>query len=164
MTDRVDLEVRFATTLAPVLLALAVFSLSTMTLVKAPGCTFTDEFLAILAGVCIFASAVIIDSALDSAQIDGLERLSFLQFGYLLFCIVVGSLTTAVFVLYAAKQADAAGQPYRWEASTILFAFAGISVVGKMMWFRDRNAFVISMFLFYALSVYVSPSGAACTV
>lgn len=26
-----------------------------------------------------------------------------------------------------------------------------------MMWFRDRNAFVILMFLFYALSIYVSP-------
>jgi hypothetical protein len=65
---------------------------------------------------------VIIDSALDSARINEVERLTFLQFGYLLFCTVVGFLTTAVFVLYAAKQADAAGQPYRWEASTILFA------------------------------------------
>jgi len=119
MIDREDLEIRFATTLAPVLLGVAIFALGTMSVIKEPGCTFTDEFLSILAGVCIFGTAVVIDSALDTAQITAVERFTFLQFGYFLFCVVVGCLTAAVFFLYAAKQADAAGHSYRWETSNI---------------------------------------------
>ena len=51
MIVRDDLEVRLATTLAPTLLAVAVFSLTALGLVKDPAGTFTDEFLSILAGM-----------------------------------------------------------------------------------------------------------------
>ena len=60
MITKDELEFRLATTLAPMLVTVAVFSLGAVSLVKDPGCTFTDEFLSIIAGLSIFAAAVIV--------------------------------------------------------------------------------------------------------
>jgi hypothetical protein len=154
MIDRDDLDVRLATALAPMLLAAAVFSLTALSLIPKPDATFTDEFLAALAALCIFGTALVVDSALDTAKVTERARVTLLGGGYLLFCIAVGALTTAVPIIYATKQADAAGEAYAWQSSIIYFIGAGAAVSLKLMWFRDRNAFLILMILFYALSVH----------
>jgi len=154
MIDRDDLEVRLATALAPMLLAAAVFSLTALSLVPKPDATFTDEFLAALAALCIFGTALVLDSALDAAKVTEKARVTLLGGGYLLFCIAVGALTTAVPIIYATKQADAAGIAYIWHLPSIMiFLGAGVSVIFKLMWFRDHNIFLMAMGFFYGLSI-----------
>jgi len=164
-----EFKLRLTTTLAPMLVTVAVFSLGAVSLIKDPGCTFTDEFLSIFAAFCIFAAAAIVDSALDDAGITGpKERFFFLQFGYFAFCLVLGFLTTTVGFLYVAKQADSVGQPYQWlQGINGLFLLTGLSVIGKMMLFRDRNVLVALMFVLFLSSGYCaylsSPTAGTCT-
>lgn len=168
MITKDELEFRLATTLAPMLVTVAVFSLGAVSLVKDPGCTFTDEFLSIIAGLSIFAAAVIVDFALDNSNITERDRVTFPQGGYLCFCLALGFLTSTVFFLYAAKQADLAGQAYQWSQwFNIFFVFAGLSVIGKMMWFRDSQLLVAAMGVFYFASVlslyWFSPWTGTCS-
>jgi hypothetical protein len=156
-----ELELRLATTLAPMLLTVAIFSLSSMTLVSKPAMTWVDELLSLIAAFSIFAAALIIDFALDHQQLSSEERLKFLGGGYLFFCIVVGIMTAAVFILYSAVQVQSVeGKPvaFGWQKSFIPFFGAGISVSLKMMWFRDRNIFFFAMLIFYSFSIYALAS------
>jgi hypothetical protein len=150
-----DFELRLATTLAPMLLTVAVFALVSLSNVSRPDITKVDELLAIVAGISIFAAALLVDHVLDSLQVGTGERFTFLSFGYLFFCVVVGFMTAAVFVIYSSVQAQAQHVPFDLQKSFIPFALAGLSVSGKMMCFRDREGFFYAMLVCYGLSIYV---------
>jgi hypothetical protein len=153
MIDHDDLELRLATTLAPMQLAIAVFSLGASSFVPNAKFTIIDELLFTLASFCIFSAALLIDSALDKHSLDFSKRLSFLSGGYVSFCLVVAVLGASVPLLYEAKKAGS--NPFGWHISFIPFIGAGLSVFLKMMTFRDRNAYTVCMIIFCAWTIYV---------
>jgi hypothetical protein len=150
-----EFELRLATTLAPMLLTVAIFALASLSVVRNPKLTMVDEFLALVAGIAIFASALLVDHALDTRGVDTIERITFLGFGYMFFCFVVGVMTTAVFIIYSAVQAQGQDLPFGWQKSFVPFVLAGISVGGKMMWRTDRGVFFYAMLGFYGASIYM---------
>lgn len=150
--DRDDLEFRLATTLAPMLLTVAVFCLTAANIVAKPASTVVDEMLSGVAAFCIFAAALLIDFILDKLRIETIDRLSFLNFGYISFCFAVMLMTVAVPTLYLAKQAGESGFT-PGVVSIMYFTGAGLCVFGKMMVLDDKNAFVVGMVIFYILSV-----------
>ena len=48
-------------------------------------------------------SATVTDSAMDQQDFSLADRCTFLGGGYFLFCLIVGGMTTAIPLLYAAK-------------------------------------------------------------
>ena len=155
MVDRDDLELRLATTLAPMLLTLAVFALGGVTVIAAPDKTIVDELLSLLAAFCIFAAALLVDSALDKIAINWIDRLRFLGGGYLCFCLVVGAMTTMTPILYEFETKRIGLANFTWEANDIPFALAGASVFLKMISYRDRQVWTALMIVFYSFSIWV---------
>jgi hypothetical protein len=154
--DRDELALRLATTLAPMLLGVAVFALTAASLVPTPTGTITDELLSLLAAFCIFSAALLIDSSLDNLQITTIERCTFLNGGYVCFCLVVGSLTAAVPILYSAVQSQFQHEAFGPNRNFLFFGGAGLCVFLKMMTYHDRfNVFFLGMLFFYIWSIYV---------
>lgn len=151
MIDRDDLEVRLAMTLAPMLVTVATFSLAAANAFTVPG-NIVDELLSVLAAFCIFASALLTDSALDKESLSFRDRLTFLGGGYFCFCLVVGVMTAFTPLLYEARRTTAGA--FIWDKSFILFFAAGTSVFLKMMTHKDHQWWTVSMFIFYVLSIY----------
>src|SRR4051794_20807342 len=153
MVERDDLELRLATTLSPMLLTIAVFALSATAAIPNSSQTIVDELLSMLAAICIFAAALLIDSALDKLQLDLGERVGFLGNGYLTFSFVVGVMTAFVPILYEAKKAPGA---FGWSTGFVPFLGAGISVFLKMMSNKDRGAWTVAMLIFFCWSFYAA--------
>ena len=152
MENSDDLQLRLATTLAPMLLTVATFALGAASFVTNPENTLVDELLSLLSSFCVFSSALLIDSALDKQSLNFVTRLTFLNGGYVCFCIVVGAMTTIIPILYEARRSGAG--VFGWHKSFILFIAAGASVFLKMMTHKDRQGWTVSMFIFYVLSIY----------
>jgi hypothetical protein len=150
--DRDDLEFRLATTLAPMLLTVVVFCLTAVNIVTKPASTIVDEMLSLIAAFCIFAAALLVDFILDKLKIATTDRVSFLNYGYISFCVVVMLTTITVPTLYLAKQSgDSIFSPS--IVSMLYFTGAGLCVFGKMMVLYDKNTFVVGMVIFYTLSI-----------
>jgi hypothetical protein len=152
MVDRDDLELRLATTLSPMLLTIAVFALSATAAITDSSKTIVDELLSMLAAICIFAAALLVDSALDKLKLDLAERVNFLGRGYLAFCFVVGVMTAFVPILYEAKKAGSGA--FGWSISFVPFFGAGISVFSKMMSHKDGGWWTVAMLGFFCWSFY----------
>lgn len=161
------LEGRLATTLAPMLFAVAAFALTALGPVKEARCTYTDEFLAGLALLSIFTGALLIDSVLDKVE-EGkyknekdrgwIVRFTYLQGGYALFCFIILAMTVLVFIFYGIQQFDDP-RSYPWHWGQILcFVLAGFSVFLKMMTYRDPFGFtfIALIALSYIVSITVS--------
>jgi len=151
MTDLEDLQLRLATTLAPMLLTVATFALGAASIVPSPSNTIIDEMLSVVAAFSIFSAALLVDSALDKQKISSLDRLSFLGGGYVCFCGVVAAMTAAVPILYEARCTTA---PFGWHVSFVAYLGAGASVFLKLMTYQDKNVFTFGMFVFYVFSIY----------
>lgn len=63
---RDEIEVRLAITLAPMLLAIAIFSLTLVGSVTNPSNTIVDEVFSLLSVVCILGAATAADSVMDN--------------------------------------------------------------------------------------------------
>jgi hypothetical protein len=152
-----ELEIRMATTLAPMLLTVSVFALSAASLVAKPQATIVDELLDVLAAFSIFAAALLVDSTLDKLSLSFTDRLRFLGGGFFAFSFVVGTMTTFVPILYLAK--NHGNSAFGWEPRFIIFLFAGGSVFLKMMTLQeDKHIALAGMFLFFPLTIYLLAS------
>jgi hypothetical protein len=151
MADKEDLELRLVTTLAPMLLTIAVFALSATAAITDASKTIVDELLSSLAAICIFAAALLVDSALDKWELGVRQRIYFLGNGYLAFCFVVGIMTAFVPILYEAKNAGSYAFGW-WDLRFFVFGGAGIAVFSKMMINKDRGAWMAVMLGLFVLS------------
>jgi hypothetical protein len=152
-----ELEIRMATTLAPMLLTVSVFALSAASLVAKPQATIVDELLDVLAAFSIFAAALLVDSTLDKLSLSFTDRLRFLGGGFFAFSSVVATMTTFVPILYLAKTHG--NSAFGWDPRFIIFFFAGASVFLKMMTLQeDKHIALAGMFLFFPLSIYLLAS------
>jgi hypothetical protein len=89
-----QLTVPLAVAMSPMLLAVAIFSLTLMRQITNGPQTYTDELFAFLSAVCLLGASTTADAAMDSCQASFLQRLVFLRLGYPLFCLAIGTLTT----------------------------------------------------------------------
>jgi hypothetical protein len=152
MIDRDELELRLATTLAPMLLTIATFSLTVMGLQQNPEKTIVDELFSFIGAACLLAAAVVADSALDKQDLGLFERMKFMGGGYLFFCLVVGAMSTAIPILYSAKRAG--GDGITWHKSYLWFISVGIFVVLKLMSHKDKQVWTAAIILSYFASLY----------
>lgn len=153
MTEKEELELRLATTLSPMLLTVAIFSLTATSAISNAPSSIVDELLSVLASFCIFSAALLIDSALDKLSLSFFDRLTFLGGGYLLFCIAVGAMTAIVPIFYEAKKLGLGS--FGWQSTFIPFIAAGLFVLLKLMTFKDKSAFTVAIILSYFASAYV---------
>jgi hypothetical protein len=153
MTDAEELELRLATTLSPMLLTVAIFSLGAMTAIQVPKTTIIDELLAFLASFCILSAAALVDAALDRLALTFKNRIFYLGGGYLLFCLVVSAMMVITPMLYEFKRFSS-GQ-YGFHKSELIFFGGGACVLGKLMSYRDRQAWLVAIGVFYVFAIYV---------
>jgi hypothetical protein len=149
MIDRHELEVRLCTTIAPMLLAVAVFALGAAGSVTAARGTNIDELLFGAAFVSVLSSALLIDHLLDELAIPTGGRFFFLGGGYLLFSFVVAAAAALIPMQYHAKYHS--GQMPS-VALGIAVSAIGLCVFGKLMSYKDSNAFVVGIILSAAAS------------
>src|ERR1051325_6996303 len=119
MVDQDELELRLTTTLAPMLLAIATFSLIIVGQEQHPQVSIVDELFSCLGAICLLAAALVADSALDKQAVGLFDRVKLMGGGYLFFCLIVGMMSAAIPVLYSAKRAGAAG--IMWHQSFLWF-------------------------------------------
>jgi hypothetical protein len=115
-------KVPLATAMAPMLLAVAIFSLTLLVQTKAPKETITDELFAVLSAACLLGSATVTDSAMDSCKASFVERLTFLGGGYVLFCLAIGVISAAIPILYAER--SGATPIARWRYTLFFLSLA----------------------------------------
>jgi hypothetical protein len=125
-------KVSLAEAMAPLLFAVATFSLTLLRETANPTRTCTDEIFAVLSGVCLLGSSTSADAALDEYKFTTWERLKFLNLGYLLFCLAIGTLTAAVPILYAETEGRAL-----WWGPYWVFGLTGFVVAAKPMVYRE---------------------------
>jgi len=143
--------VTLAAAMAPMLLAVAIFSLTLLRETKNPSQTITDEVFAFLSGICLLGSATSADAAMDNCEATTRQRLTFLRLGYLLFCAAICTLTTAIPILYAETE----GMPLSWPWY-VLFLLTGISVGAKPMVYKEPKheySLTAVMVGFYAVTI-----------
>jgi len=145
------LATSLATLLGPMLLAVAVFSLNLLSQIKNADQTHVDELLAILTAICLLGSATSADSVMDAFSVSTRERLTYLGFGYLLFCLAIGILTAAVPIIYAEVTGFVPIATWRYW----LFGLTGIAAAVKPMLWKERSWTAV-MFIFYGLSLIAS--------
>ena len=139
LPDLDDFTVSLAEAMAPMLLAVAVFSLTLLRQTSNPTRTYTDEIFAVLSGVCLFGSATSADAAMDRYHLNIWKRIRFLNGGYLLFCLAIGTLTFAVPVLYAETEGRTLSfWPY------VIFGLMGLVVAYKPMVDRETGGFLLT--------------------
>jgi hypothetical protein len=145
-----DLELRLATTLAPMLLTVAIFSLTLVSQRPDPNATtILDELFSLLSAVCLLGSATIADSAMDKHTPLGIRRrFKFFGGGYFLFCLTVGTMSAAIPILYASTAPIA-----QWRY--ILFFFTGFSAIIKLMLGVETRGTAL-MFACYLATICVS--------
>ncbi len=150
--DLDELELRLATTLAPMLLTVSIFSLTLVGITQKPDTTILDEVLCLLSLFCILSAALVADSALDKANLDFLNRTRFLGGGYVLFCIVAGVMSFVVPLLYIAKNppsTELAGWYY------IIYAATATSVSTKLMQNKEVG-WTAGMFVLVVISLAIT--------
>jgi len=136
---------------APMLLAVAIFSVTLLSQTTNASATITDELFALLSAVCLLGSATVADSAMDSCNASWVNRIKFLGFGYPLFCLAIGTLTTALPILYAEKAGATPIRSWRY----ILYAITGLTVAVKPMLDKE-NWWTLLMFACYIATIVVS--------
>ncbi|MDE1963379.1 MAG: hypothetical protein KGI42_05660 [Xanthomonadaceae bacterium] len=152
MTNRDDLELRLATALAPMLLTIAIFSLTLVGNIAHPDSTHVDEVLCLLCAFCILGAATVADSALDKVGLSVRDRLFFLGGGYLFFCLAVGVVSIVIPLLYVAKAFPAA-DVHTWQY--ILYICTGTSVTVKLMQNKEK-AWTVGMVILFVLTMCVT--------
>jgi hypothetical protein len=146
-----ELKLPLATAMVPMLLAVAIFSLTLLVQTKTPKETITDELFAFLSAACLLGSATIADSAMDSCKASFEDRLRFLGFGYVLFCLAIGTISATIPILYAERAGATPIAHWRY----ILFFFTGITVAVKPMLYEE-NYWTVLMFSCYIATIVVS--------
>lgn len=154
-----DLELRLATTLAPMLLTVSIFSLTIVGRGESPESTITDEILCLLSALCILGAAMVADSALDRVNLSISERFKFLGGGYFLFCLAAGVLSFVIPLLYISRSFpnfSIEGWQY------LIYLFSAVSVTSKLMQ-NEEKAWTVGMFILSAtaitLTVFISSKG-----
>lgn len=150
-TNRDDLELRLTTALSPMLLTVAIFSLTLVGNIVQPAATFVDEILCLQSASCILGAAMVADSALDKAGLSISDRFVFLGGGYFFFCLAAGVMTLIIPLLYLAKTAPATHIPL-WQY--ILYMLTSLSVITKLMQNKEE-AWTVGMFLLFAATLCV---------
>lgn len=149
-----DLELRLAPTLAPMLLTVAIFSLTLVSNIATPELTIVDEVLCLLSVACILGAAMVADSILDKADLSFFNRLEFLGGGYFLFCVVAGVISFVIPLLYVFKSHP--GVPLAiWQY--IVFGSTAISVTTKLMQ-NEEKAWTAGMFVLSVASIVLTCS------
>lgn len=148
-TNHDDLELRLATALSPMLLTVAIFSLTIVGNIAEPGATFVDEILCLLSASSLLGAALVADSALDKAELAISDRFVFLGGGYFLFCLAAGVMTVVIPLLYLAKMSPTA-PVLPWQY--ILYACTGISVIAKLMQNKEK-AWTVGMFILFVATL-----------
>lgn len=151
-TEKDELELRLATTLAPMLLAVSIFSLTLVERTAAPANTYVDEILSLLSTICILGATMVADSALDKVNLSYNDRFRFLGGGYLLFCVVTGVITMTIPLIYISKQCLT--KPLNGWYYFIYF-IAGSLASLKLMNNKEK-ALTISMFAFFIFSIFMT--------
>jgi hypothetical protein len=159
--DLGDMQKRLATGLPPMLFGVATFSATAVNVIPNPAKTLIDEFLSILAAFCVFSASILIDYALDSERKNWKERISYLGYGYFLFCCVVGFVTAFIPALYDTKRND---NVFTFHVYYLLFGVTGLLVFIKMMSeLKDRGnkyltyAILAAFFADMGVLLYYSP-------
>jgi drug/metabolite transporter (DMT)-like permease len=147
-----DLELRLATALAPMLLAVATFALILVNSFSEPNRSIVDELLCLLSAFCLLGSATVADSIMDRYGSGDTSRFAFLGGGYFLFCLAVGTITAAIPIIYAVKINPVRPIPV-WRY--IIFFATGMSAVIKLMQGKEK-AWTAIMFICYVAAACVS--------
>ena len=147
--NRDELEMRLATTLAPMLFTVASLSVGAMALVTEPNKTYVDEFLLALAAFSVISVSFLLDGAMDKLALSFSERVQFLGHGYLCFSIVIGGLTIIIPIVYQLRSSSTIG------ATFSLYIGAGVCMFGKMMTQGGNNIWLAGLVILYAISAYV---------
>jgi hypothetical protein len=153
------LTVPLAAAMAPMLLAVAIFSLTLLRQTQNAHATYTDELFALLSGICLLGSATSADAAMDSCKATWQQRLIFLRTGYPLFCLAIGTLTAAVPILYAETGCKTlTGWRY------LLFGVTGLTAAIKPMLYVEYKEYswTVLMFACYFASIIVLWATPAC--
>jgi hypothetical protein len=100
-----EIELRLATTVAPMLIAVGTFSLTLMANRPNPEKTYADEVFMGLGLLSITAAAFLVDFIFDHLQQDWPKRLFVMNGGYLFFSLVMGFISLALFFCTIAKVA-----------------------------------------------------------
>jgi hypothetical protein len=146
-----ELEARLATTISPILVAVAVFCLTVMAIEASPRQTFVDEIFGILGLLSLFSAALIVDSLLDEQKIKFVERLMLMSTGYFIFSFIVGAMSTSILLLYYVK--NHSGTQDTWDNSFFPFILTGIFIVLKLMSHEDRHIWLIGMMFAFVWSL-----------
>lgn len=149
-----DLELRLATVLAPMLLAISIFSLTLVGNIKDPATTIVDEIFSLLSALCILGSTTVADAIMDKAGQTPTQRFSFLGGGYFLFCLAAGVMTTSLPLLYLAKKSVISIPIWKY----IIFSATGISVISKLMQHEEKIWTGVMFLLFVSSIATVSAS------
>ncbi len=144
-----DLELRLAAALSPMLLTVAIFSLTLVGNIAQPSATYVDEILCLLSAFCILGAAMVADSALDKAELSLTARFAFLGGGYFLFCVAAGAMAIVIPLLYMAKALPSIPIPV-WKY--ILYSLTGFSVTAKLMQNKER-AWTVGMFILFVFTL-----------
>jgi hypothetical protein len=152
--QREDLELRLASTLAPMLLTVAIFSLTLVGNIATSNGTIVDEVLCLLSAACILGAAMVADSALDMADLSFANRFQFLGGGYFLFCVVAGVISFVIPLLYVFKSHNGVTLA-TWQY--LVYGFTALSVVFKLMQNKEKS-WTVGMFVLSAASVIVTSS------
>jgi hypothetical protein len=133
-----DLVLRLATTLAPMLLTLAVFMLTTAGLLsERQSGGFVAELLFVAAFGSVLTAAFLIDHLLDLKRMTIGARLKYLGFGYPFFCAVVALVAATIPLLYDARRTPEV--PLGWSWFHLAFIGLGVAVWSKLMTQDDKG-------------------------
>lgn len=154
MTPRDELEARMLTTVPPILVAVAIFSLTVMALEQTPKHTFVDEIFGLLGLFSLFSSAWIIDHMLDEIKLKVIERFKLIGGGYFLFCIVIAAMSTGTLLLYYVKKTGL--ETVSWNNAFLPFLLTGMFIILKLMSHRDRQVWSLCIMLAFGWSIKIA--------
>ena len=151
-----EVEIRLATTLSPILVAVGVLCLTLMTLPPDPAKTFIDEMFMAFGLLSLVSAALTVDSLLDKQQLKLGDRITLMNGGYLVFSIVIGFMSAGILLFYYTRSYK--GSELTWNKSLIPFLLVGLFIVCKLMSHKDAHGWTAAIVGALAWSIYTLSS------
>jgi hypothetical protein len=155
---REKIETELATRIPPLLLTVAIFCLGFISNMENPGGSIIDEVSSIFAALCLISASLLIDFLLDQQEIDFLERVKFLNGGYLLFSATISFAVVLVAVIYLYRSGlyfckNCEIDSLQLTIAFILLGLTTISLFAKMMTIDVAHISLYMLSIFSVLSV-----------
>lgn len=147
-------ETSMAMTLAAILIAVATFCLTIMSIQTDAKLSVSNEIFGFLGLGALLASALSIDSVLDKAGCGFNYRLTkLMNGGYSLFCIVISGMSFAILFLYHSQESTCGTL---WCFSFICYFFSSVFLFLKLMLDDKDHLFGPLLVITYIISVLVT--------